>query len=1370
MKFKKAMSVILAFAMTFTGVFGTNTIFADEENAIKNDEVQLAADVLPYQNTSLSFEERAADLVSRMTLEEKVTQLTNSAAEIRRLGVPKYQYWKEGLHGIAREGKATSFPSSLSMSNTWDRELIFQAADITSTEARGKLGAAGSRGNGLSYWSPTINMARDPRWGRNEESYGEDPYLTTQYGIGFIDGMQGNRDTDNNGYLKTIATLKHFVANNCESERFRGTSVMDEQTMRDYYAKAFQDIMEASNAASVMSSYNATTVSRNGKIIYDYKPSSANPYTLQDLLRRNWGFSGYVTGDCAAVANLNAMPTMKRSLFPDKSVKLGDIPASATIPFAIKNGNDLDCGSGFSANIVKEAVENGYLTEDDIDIALYHAFLTRMKTGEFDPAENVPYTSIKSDVLETDEHIAVAEKAAEESWVLLKNENNALPIKSNVKNVALVGNLAGETFLGGYAGTPEKTVSPYEGLVNIFKEKNMDTNVNYLGNITDTTPLINIKSLNLVKSDGTKVKVDLSKATKTDGATLSNGSLTNVTRVANVVVPSVSFSDIKNVEAEVSAGADCPSGTINIGYGSASQVYSNIPFESTGSFETYKTVSDAYKGAEGGYDQTADLYLTLSVNSDFSVEKYKASLDEADVIIAYAGTTLEDSNESNDRKNILLPASQSHVDKLTKAYPDKTIVVMSTAGQMDISSFENNTNAILWNCYNGQTQGTALAKVLLGDVNPSGKLSSTWYDPKDLDIMKLDGVDKTDEEGIKWERNDYSIRQRTSKPAEFPEGFVDNFPGRTYQYYNGNPVFPFGFGLSYTDFAYSNLSISKSSVDANGEFEVSVDVTNTGKTNGDEVVQLYIKSPNGNGVDLPLKQLKGFERVSLSAGQTKTVTMKVKVPDLHFYNEETTGIYVPVGEYTVMVGGNSKLAENLTGKINVTGELKKELKRVSALPTSVTLVSTVNPDGSYAQAVKTVDPKLQAIMSDENFIDMSTADVSYTSNNEAVAVVENGMVRANNTEGVALITAAVTVDGVTKETSFPVVSTIKNAISDAQRAEFKTSVENAYKSYDSSAYSEKNWGIITDIYNKALKAIETEIDYDALQATINDSLAKMSSIKLKPADGVDIYEISKFTNTLYNEVEVEVKYNGDEAEPTATLIASVLDENGKIKRTTETTINDSGKYTINDKFTGGEKLDIHIWDSFTGMVPFSKKYEHTYTEQEKPNFVVYNFSDDKFAGYYDSTAESPLAEVEGLKGYGAFATSKPTWNYTYEKADGTKVPLTFKKGLQGGTGGATKSCLYFDPFPGYTSCKVTVVYYNAGKATETNEGKKYRKQYLGQLADDGKNMDSTAVTGSAEPESFLAFSQTFTDMSKPIYTWGGGSNKGVYAVIVEYFK
>ena len=835
--------------------------------------------------------------------------------------------------------------------------------------------------------------------------------------------------------------------------------------------------------------------------------------------------------------------------------------------------------------------------------------------------------------------------------------------------------------------------------------------------------------------------------------------------MASFIVKNINFSGIATVTAELeNVGQGLPSGAIKINYGNNNQVVSSIPFNGQST-----TVSAPYTGADGAYDGTTDLYFNISMDSDFSIEKYKEQLDAADYIIAYGGTTTADSNESHDRSSIDMPAHQAHVSDVANAYPDKTIVVMQTAGQMNVSPFEKSSKAILWNCYNGQTQGTALAKILFGEVNPSGKLSTTWYDPEDLknelsvsagnENKKQDPTDA----GITWIRNDYSIRQRDTLPEGLPADckFKDKFVGRTYQYYSGTPVYPFGYGLSYTNFSYSTPRAAESTVDVNGKISVSVDVTNTGSVSGDEVVQVYVKSPNGDGVNLPLKQLKGFKRTGEIApgAKAENVTIDINIKDLHFYDEATTSTYVPTGEYTIMVGGDSKTAENNTVKVNVTGTLNNELKNVAAVPTGISLIGTVNTDGSAAKAVKTINPRLTAVMTNEKAVDLNGENVAvtYTSSNNEVAVVEDGVVKANTKEGAALITASVTIDGVTKTASFPVVSTLKEDISDAQKAEYKKSLDDLYNSYDKNSYSEENWKIMTETYNTALKQIEEEFDKDVLKKNVEDALAKMKSIKVIPPDGTDYYEITKIEDTLYNEVEVTVKYNGDAYVPAGTLIATVIDDNGKILRTSKTELKDSGKYKINDTFANGEKIEIHIWNTFEKMIPYSQKVEHMYVEKERPSFIVYNLGDSRFDGWFDSLEGEALPAVDGLNGFGGFSTNNNVTDksYTYTKLDGSTEVIPLTRGVQSNAGGMDKKCLYFMPFSGYSKCKVTVLVNLVGGE---------REQYIYQ---DGKQLAKVTNDGTATVKALTA---EITDMTKPVYTWGGGANKGVYAVIVEYTK
>lgn len=983
-----------------------------------------------YLDSNYSFEERAADLVSRMTLEEKVTQLKNRAAAIPRLRVAEYNYWSEALHGVARQGVATSFPSPLSMSNTWNRELVKKGAEITSSEARAVLdrrnqdkenAESWEKAWNLSYWSPTINMARDPRWGRNEETFGEDPYLTAQLASEFVEGMQG----DDAKYLKVIATIKHFIANNVEAERADGSSVMDETTLREYYAKAFQDITERSHVASVMSSYNASTVSRNGETLVsrdgqkiDYIASSANSYILNDLLRRNWGFEGYVTGDCAAFRNMNTMPALKKGLFPDRNIE--EVPVEEVIPLALKNGGDIDCGftcgGGAEPEILLAAIKGGYITEDELDINLYRLFLARMRTGEFD--EGAVYQDIKRDIIECDEHVAVAEAMAEEAWVLLKNDDNTLPLKETDQNIVIVGSLAGDVVLGDYSGSPTKNTDPVTGITDEVKALYPNSKVTYLGGVTSNVKLANIKSIALIDMEGNKTYLDLSEVRidhgeriLKSGAFYADGVIRNITKKTTLSYPGVDFGKVKTISIESETITE-PGARMSVHYGKGGPVGATLV--SPAEVNTYGESLCDYDGENGGYNGEAELWITLRANiPEFSVEEYRKELDAADVIIAYGATMYGrrpggDSGESNDRDDVELPVTQSHVLSITKAYPDKTVVVMQAVGQFNVEPFMDNCKAMLWTSYNGQTQGTAIGKVLTGQVNPSGKLTTTWYSQEALANIPFRG-EKVIKDDIRFWMNDYSIKSSGS------------YPGRTYQYHTKQPVYPFGYGLSYTNFEYANAGADVASVDANGVIRFSVDVKNTGNVSGKEIVQLYVAVPGADGQKRPKKQLKGFEKVEIAPGETKTVTISLNIADLKLFDEEQQKVYVNAGEYTAILARNAESADTVI-KFNVTGKLNSVLKNVAATPTTMKVRNRVNEDGSV-EAVSTVDARVSAIMSDESWLALSDAEVTYTSSNTKIAVVnENGIVSAGAQNGVAMITATVTKDGVTKTISFPVVN------------------------------------------------------------------------------------------------------------------------------------------------------------------------------------------------------------------------------------------------------------------------------------------------------------------------------------------------------------
>ncbi len=1005
-----------------------------------------------YLDESLSFEERAADLVSRMTLEEKAAQLKNEAAAVPRLGVRAYNYWREALHGVARQGKATSFPTSLSMANTWNAALVRRAAEITAEEARGKNPITN-----LSYWSPTVNMARDPRWGRNEETYGEDPYLSGRMGSEFVKGMQGGDER----YIKTIATVKHFVANNVEKERRMGTSVMSERTLRDYYGRVFQNIVEEAKPASAMSSYNATTVLRNGKPIYDYVPATANPYILKDLLRRNWGFTGYVTGDCGAFGDLNNTAAYKTVLFPNENIE--DVPPSATITKGFLNGADTDCGYSASAGSVLDAVRRGYITEDQLNINVYNLFLQRMRTGEFD--KNPKYRGVTADVLETPEHIAAAEEAAEQSWVLLKNDG-ILPLKKDIKRVALVGALADEVVLGDYSGSPEHTITPYEGIAAELK-KTHGAKLEFLGGVTDSTRLLDLKNLELELRDGGARKIDLSGC-EVSGAEIKDGRVLGVTRKTSVKISGVDFGGAVSVSADTETAAG---GKIKLYYGFGGPQVAELKQDGEGRH------SGAYTGEAGGYCGTADLYIEFEAETaEFSIDKYKAELDAADVIIAYAGTTLSDSAEFNDRSGIALPESQSHAAALTAAYPEKTVLALQTVGQIDVAPFESGARAILWTSYNGQTQGTALGKILTGAANPSGKLTTTWYTAADLEKMPVGTEGVLGDDGITRYYNNYEIRPDKN----------NDFPGRTYQYYTNEPVYPFGFGLSYTEFEYKNLRIAESE----SEITAEVDVTNVGGVSGMEAVQFYIEYPEGCG--LPKIQLKGFDKLALGPGEIKTAKAVIKFSELRFFDEETQKTYVPIGNYKIYAAKNSA-DKTLCAEFSVTEGIEPRLKTVAALPDGIITRGLV---GDEVEPTASFNLNLSAVLTDESFLELDGSNTEYKSADESVARVDaDGTVLPGTREGVTLITASVTFGGETKSARVPVVNMPEFKASDADKADAAARLKAARNGLPDKAYSDKNIEKLDNILRDGLDKTSGAEKLDELRAELENALRAINSVE-----------------------------------------------------------------------------------------------------------------------------------------------------------------------------------------------------------------------------------------------------------------------------------
>ncbi len=958
----------------------------------------------PFQDTSLSFEERAADLVSRMTLEEKLTQFGSNNIAISRLGVEHYNYWRECLHGVARmhedsrvaeaDKKVTSFPYSINMGASWNPALIQAIGSATSDEARG---FDNKYNMGLNYFSPTINLYRDPRWGRSNESYSEDAFLTSLIGEGFVNGLQGDDDV----YNKINATIKHYALNNSEFNREHGNSEADNRTVLELYTRAFKYICLNTDISSVMSSYNRV----NGV------PASANRYLLTDLLRERWGLGGFVVSDCGAVADIfetnrhHWQPTeeeISRSAISwdqisDFTNASGYVTPAGGVALALMAGLDLNCGFAYEQYLA-DALEQGLITENDVDVALTRIFTSRFQTGEFDPDSMVPYKSDEYSLenqRESEAHRQLAEDAADEGVVLLKNDNHALPLDaSKVNNIVLVGENVNQVILGDYSGISADAYSstPNEGVTNLLKELNPNAKVTCIDtyDAASTQYFGNIGYLKITYTDG-KVKT-LQPKDSTEQYSCQVESPTNFGYVYGggyAKFPDVYTKDIQSIEITTSGKAEqCSHGIVEVHLNAPDGLLlASVDSTATTGWGDYRPHSTEKIGSNGGYD-TADLYIVFKSASAYELtEADNTAIQNADVVLACVGTVSADSGEGHDRDSLDLPRGQAAFIKQMTALNDNVIVYMQTISMVNVEDFKDKVDAILWTSYNGQAQGNALARILFGKANPSAKLPFTWYQ-KESQLPDI---------------ADYTIR-----------GSEDSY-GRTYQYFSGDVSYEFGYGLSYTDFVYSDVQVSKSAVTPDDTITLTLNVKNTGKMDGMEVVQVYAVSPHADGIDRPFKELKGFAKVNVKAGETEKVTIELPVADWYFC-DETTGVQeYDAGNWTLQVGASS--ADIRAEKtVALSGDLTPALQTVT-LKAEQIVISTAE-DGDHDMTAR-----LTAALNNDAPLDLTRDDVTvvYKSSNDLIATVDaNGIVTAN-AAGVCTITAEVTYAGVTMSDSYPVV-------------------------------------------------------------------------------------------------------------------------------------------------------------------------------------------------------------------------------------------------------------------------------------------------------------------------------------------------------------
>jgi beta-glucosidase len=848
-----------------------------------------AAEATPiYRNPAYGFQARAHDLVSRMTLEEKVAQMQNDAPAIPRLGVPAYDWWNEALHGVARAGGATVFPQAIGLAATFDVPLMHEVATAISDEARAKHQEALRRGEhgryqGLTFWSPNINIFRDPRWGRGQETYGEDPYLTSRMGVAFVEGLQG----DDPVYRKLDATAKHFaVHSGPESERHHFDVRPSERDLYETYLPAFQALVQEAKVDAVMGAYNRV----NGE------PATASPRLLGQILRKDWGFDGYVVSDCDAVDDI---------VHGHKLVATAEQAAA----MAVKNGDDLNCGHTYAALV--KAVHDGLIDEATIDTALERLMRARMRLGMFDPPERVRWARIPYSVNQSPAHDALARRAARESMVLLKNDG-VLPLSHGLKRVAVIGPTADDVkaLLGNYHGTPAHPVTILAGIRQALPHAQVDY-------VQGASLVEDNEDPGLLPVDARYLQPASGEGQGLTGEYFRGRALAGKP-VLTRVDPQLRFrwdrgtpTDDLVARGELPA-AQALSGDFSVRWqgrlrSPASGRY-ELQLTGVGGFRLYldgRPIVDAWEIDEASRARSAtvelqtghdyalrvdyrhgehDAELRLAWRVPGSKPPREAALEaarQADAVIFVGGLTSDVEGEEmdvnypgfagGDRTDLRLPRPQRELLQALQATGKPVVLVLTSGSALAVDWAQQHLPAILLAWYPGQRGGNAVADVLFGDADPAGRLPVTFYKASE----KLPPFD------------DYAMR------------------GRTYRYFGGEPLYPFGHGLSYTRFAYVGLTLDRSEAAPADRVQVSLTVKNTGQRAGDEVVQLYLhpldpKRPRAS------KELRGFQRIHLEPGQSRRVSFAITpANDLHYYDTDRHAYAVDPGRYEVQLGASS---------------------------------------------------------------------------------------------------------------------------------------------------------------------------------------------------------------------------------------------------------------------------------------------------------------------------------------------------------------------------------------------------------------------------------------------------------------------------------
>ena len=829
-----------------------------------------------YKDASLSPERRAELLVKELTLEEKAHLMMDGSRSVERLGIKPYNWWNEALHGVARAGLATVFPQPIGMAASFNPEMVYEVFNAVSDEARAKNTYYASqdsreRYQGLTMWTPTVNIYRDPRWGRGIETYGEDPYLTSRMGVMVVKGLQGPADGK---YDKLHACAKHFAVHSgpeWNRHSFNAENIKP-RDLYETYLPPFEALVKEGKVEEVMCAYNR----------FEGDPCCGSDRLLMQILRGEWGFNGIVVSDCGAIADF----------YNDRGHHTHPDAESASAA-AVISGTDLECGSSYKALI--ESVKKGLISEETVDTSVKRLMKARFALGEMDEPEKVSWTKIPFSVVASAAHDSLALNMARESMTLLMNKDNFLPLKRGGLTVAVMGPNANDSVMqwGNYNGMPAHTVTILDGVRNLL---GTDDKLIYEQGCPWVERTLIQSAFSQCKSDkGPVFTARYWNNLKREGEPVTTTQVTTPFRFctsgATVFAPGVNLTDfsatynstfIPKESGEIVLEVYC--------YGSGRLRVNGEEVKSFSNKHGARKSTHAMKVQAGkSYDleldfeylrSDAQLNFDLGFKKDVDIRKSVERVKDADIVIFASGISPSLEGEEmgvnlpgfkkGDRTDIELPAVQRElIDALHRA-GKKVILVNCSGSPIGLEPETQKCEAILQAWYPGQQGGKAVAEVLFGDYNPAGKLPVTFY------------------------RN----------VSQLPDFEDYNMTGRTYRYMQDVPLFPFGYGLSYTTFGYGKTVLDKNELTAGQSLKLTVPVTNTGKRNGEEVVQVYLRKQGD--AEGPIKTLRAFKRVSIPAGKTVNVEFDLKDKELEWWDDQSNTVRVCPGNYDIMVGGSSK--------------------------------------------------------------------------------------------------------------------------------------------------------------------------------------------------------------------------------------------------------------------------------------------------------------------------------------------------------------------------------------------------------------------------------------------------------------------------------